>query len=262
MSIAGSARGINSSFNIQPDARAERPERGVIRTVKKQRIKGQEYSVPNQIEVPFLFNPSELSVAKTNTWNLPDEGKFSNTKTLEFGGGEPQTITLQLFFDTYELHDARQLNGRPNDVRNYTDKLLEMMQVQDGLGPNDGSGQKWPPQVQIEWGKIQQGWKFACYITSMTQKFLLFLPNGTPVRATVDLTLKNAEDGKLSPQNPTSGGQGNERTRMVLPGERLDWIAYQEYGDSTLWRLIADANGLNDLDLIVGMRLAIPPRAR
>jgi nucleoid-associated protein YgaU len=47
---------------------------------------------------------------------------------------------------------------------------------------------------------------------------------------------------------------------MVKPGERLDLIAHEEYGDSTLWRVIADANGLLSIrDLTVGQRLAIPP---
>ena len=235
----------------------QKPERGKLSTVPKQNIKGKNYT-PKKIEVPFLFNPTELTVAMTNTWNTPGSGKQQNNKTMEFGGGEPRTITLQLFFDTYELHDSKQLKGRAPDVREYTDKLMAMMRVQKGLGPN---GAEWPPQVQLEWGSLKKSWNFRCYITSMTQKFLMFAPDGTPVRATVDLTLKQADDGFLGPQNPTSGGTGSERTRLVQPGERLDWIAYEEYGDSTLWRIIADANGLlGTRNLTVGQRLAIPPR--
>ncbi len=235
----------------------QKPERGRLVTVTTQTIKGQD-NTPRRIEVPFLFNPTELSVVMTNTWNTPNSGKNSNNKTMEFGGGQPRTISLQLFFDTYELHDTSQWRGRAPDVREYTDKLMEMMKVQDNLGPDDA---KWPPQVQLEWGSLKKSWNFRCYITSMTQKFLMFAPDGTPVRATVELSLTQADDGFLGPQNPTSGGLGSERTRLVQPGERLDWIAYQEYGDSTLWRLIADANGLlSTRHLTVGQRLAIPPR--
>lgn len=240
----------------------KKPERGLIRTVDKQMIKGKEYTPTKKIEVPFLFNPAELTVSMTNDWKTPESNKHSGSKPLEFTGSQPRSISMQLFFDTYELHDQKQWRGRAPDVREYTDKLAELMQIQKGLGPkedNENSG--WPPQVLIEWGNLKKGWKFPCYITSMTQKFLLFTPDGTPVRATVDLTLKVADPGPLGAQNPTSGGLGSERTRLVSPGERLDWIAYQEYGDSTLWRLIADANGLQGLrDLPVGQRLAIPPR--
>ncbi len=241
----------------QVDKLYMKPERGKIVTVAKQTIKNQDYT-PQRIEVPFLFNPTELTVSMTNSWNTPDSGKNSNNKAMEFGGGQPRTITLDLFFDTYELHHNQQLTGRQRDVRQYTDRLMQMMKVQDQLGPPD---HKWPPQVQVEWGILKKGWNFRCYITSMTQKFLLFARDGTPVRATVNLTLQQADDDYLGPQNPTSGGVGSERTRLVQPGERLDWIAYQEYGDSTLWRLIADANGLfSTRDLTVGQRLAIPPR--
>jgi hypothetical protein len=235
-----------------------RPEKGIIRTVKEQKIKNRTYPVPKQIEVPFLFNPGEITVARQNDWKTPDSRKHSSSKSLEFGGGQPLQITLQLFFDTYEIHSPRQLQGRAPDVREYTDRLQEMMQPQDRLGPDKGG---WPPQVELVWGNLQRGWRFPCYITSMTQKFLLFTPDGVPVRATVDLTLKSDHTSTFPKQNPTSGGEGDERVRLVKPGERLDLIAYEEYGDSTLWRLIADANGLASLrDLRAGQRLAIPNR--
>jgi nucleoid-associated protein YgaU len=232
-----------------------KPEKGRIKTVDKQRIKERDYT-PKQIEVPFLFNPTELVVRKSNTFTPADSGKYSNVKPQEFGGGAPHEITVKLFFDTYELHDTKQLRGRHPDVREYTDKLIEMMQVQEELG--DGEA-KWPPQVVLEWGNLQRGWRIPSYIKSMTQTFLLFKPDGTPVRATVDLSMVAANDDRLTPQNPTSGGIGSERTRLVRPGDRLDWIAYEEYGDSTRWRVIADANGLQHVrDLVVGQRLAIP----
>ena len=47
----------------------------------------------------------------------------------------------------------------------------------------------------------------------------------------------------------------------VAEGDRLDWIAYQEYGEASEWRRIAEANHLADpLALRPGMTLAIPPR--
>lgn len=228
-------------------------ERGQLRTVTSQKVKKATLTPPT-IVVPFLFNPSELTLKKTNSFSTTKAGKTSNNKELEFGGGEPQEITLQLFFDTQELHESSQ---KPlNDVRQYTDLLLKMMQI-----PKEFQARKvsWPPQVELEWGTLKRGWHIPCYITSMTQKFLLFAPDGTPVRATVDLTLKVADDLHLPGQNPTSGGEGSERTRLVMPGDRLDLIAYQEYGDSSRWRAIADANGLIGVrDLTVGRRLAIP----
>jgi nucleoid-associated protein YgaU len=111
--------------------------------------------------------------------------------------------------------------------------------------------------VSFQWG----GLHFDAVITNMTQKFTLFLKDGTPVRTTVDISLEQLGDPEDHPrQNPTSGGGEANKTRTVQSGERIDLIAYQEYEDATQWRRIADANRLSDpLHLRPGQRLLIPP---
>lgn len=53
----------------------------------------------------------------------------------------------------------------------------------------------------------------------------------------------------------------NPGTRTVGAGETLQSIAKSAYGDSSLWYLIADANGLSgDRDLRVGQTLTVPSR--
>jgi nucleoid-associated protein YgaU len=69
------------------------------------------------------------------------------------------------------------------------------------------------------------------------------------------------EEGTYPAQNPTTGAGPNVRVWTVRPGDRLDWIAHKEYGDSTRWRPIAEANGIDDpIDLKSGQQLVIPPR--
>jgi nucleoid-associated protein YgaU len=98
-------------------------------------------------------------------------------------------------------------------------------------------------------------------ITTMTQKFTMFKQDGTPVRATVEVTFRQDRDPNAEvPQNPTSGGGDVERIWRVVAGQRLDTIAYEVYGDATKWRLIADRNRLVDpLRLRGGQHLSIPP---
>jgi YD repeat-containing protein len=53
----------------------------------------------------------------------------------------------------------------------------------------------------------------------------------------------------------------NPGTRTVEAGESLQSIAKSVYGDSSLWYLVADANGLtSDRDLRVGQTLTVPSR--
>ena len=197
--------------------------------------------------IKCMFNPKEYAFSKQNQWT---EGKTpaKNVPQLEFGGGKPATLQMQLFFDTYaERKDVREA---------YTDAIWELMQIDPDL--KDKKNQKGrPPTVRFQWGK---SWSFDAVFTSITQKFTLFLDNGTPVRAMLDVTFQQMKDAKqLRPQNPTSGGTGGERVWRVTVGDTLAFIAYKEYGDTTMWRLIADANKLAQVrDLAPGTLLLIP----
>ena len=123
-------------------------------------------------------------------------------------------------------------------------------------GGVDGKGQ--PPLCEFRWGKT---WSFKAVITSLSQKFTLFLSDGTPVRSTLNVTFQQAtEESKYPGQNPTTVTKPGYKTRRVKQGETLDWIAYDEYGDSTLWRFLADTNELeNPMKLEAGQLLAIAP---
>jgi len=197
--------------------------------------------------VECMFNPKEYSFSKTNTWN-PGETPSKNAPEMQFKGGQPATLTLQLFFDTYA-------SGK--DVRKeYTDALWGLMVIDPSLkDPKNEYGR--PPKVLFQWGR---NWAFEAVITSLKQQFTLFLNDGTPVRATVDVTFQQMRDtSQLAPQNPTSGGVGGERVWHVNAGDTLSWIAYREYGDATKWRLIADANRLTHVrELTPGTILVIP----
>jgi len=50
------------------------------------------------------------------------------------------------------------------------------------------------------------------------------------------------------------------KARTIYAGDRLDLIAWEEYGDCSKWRLIAKANELVDpLHLRSGQTLIVPP---
>jgi hypothetical protein len=217
-------------------------EKGSLETVEGEKL-----------TVKFKFNPKEYTVSKSNTWNTADANRGSDTPPLHFGGGQPKQLKVQLFFDTY-------VEG--TDVRpEYTEKLFKMMEINAKLP--EGSTNKTtgsPPKLKFSWGTV---WSFFCYLESLSVQYTLFLADGTPVRATADLGLKQAVDEKAQPgTNPTSGGEGGEHVWQVQPQDRLDLIAFHEYGDAKRWRVIAEANGIsNPLKIKPGQRLIIPPLA-
>lgn len=199
------------------------------------------------IQVDCAFNPFEYSVSKSNSF-AEDPRNNANGPQATFVKAGPQTLTLDLTFDTYESGE---------DVSRTTNKLWKMMQPRSNiLSMITSSSKVPPPMVAFEWGVF----RFAAHITSMTQKFTLFLHDGTPVRAKVNITFTQYVDTEDYPnQNPTSGGGPAERSRQVIAGDRLDTIAYEVYGTATKWRLIAEHNHINDpLHLRSGTILALP----
>ncbi len=201
------------------------------------------------------FNPETLTISKGVKW-CSDSLKGVDAPTLTFETGQSGTYSMTLHFDSTGM--ARM--GVP--VTKYTSKLLNAMKINPkNKGANavgkDGKKKGRPPYVTFHWGNIHS---FKAVIESLSIKYTFFSPTGTPLRATVDLTLKQAEpDDKWWKQNPTSGTPNPQELHTVQPGETLDRIAAQHFGDSKRWRAIATANRILDpMRLRPGSVLTIP----
>ncbi|HKP52221.1 MAG TPA: LysM peptidoglycan-binding domain-containing protein [Chloroflexia bacterium] len=200
--------------------------------------------------VECYFNPKEYSFKKTNGWT-PGKSNVGSTMTPpKFTGGQPITLDMELFFDSYE-------DKGDKDVRTKTNGLWELMKTTETKKDGDTKLSE-PPHVEFRWGEF---WSFKAVITSIQQKFTLFLRDGTPVRSTVQISFLQAEEtGKYPGQNPTSGGREGYAVHIVKEGESIDWIAFAQYGSSNAWRHLATANGLDEPDrLRPGQRLLIVP---
>jgi nucleoid-associated protein YgaU len=189
--------------------------------------------------IPCMFRPAQLRLSKGSSW--AERGSDLNNVPLpSFSGGQAATLALDLLFDTVEVG---------TDVRQHTDKLLKL--------PLKLAADKQPPLCRFVWGKMTS---FLAYVPSVNVTLNMFLGNGMPVRAEAQLTLKQYQDETLfKAQNPTSRSEAR-KTWIVREGERLDWIAYQEYGDAGQWRHIAQVNNLPDpLALRPGQILKLTP---
>ena len=195
--------------------------------------------------IKVMFRPKELNISKQNNWQASNSPK-TNAPKFEFKGGGAETLKLQLFFDTYiDKEDVRE---------KYTTAIYRLMRI-DEESRDKKTKKGRPPTVRFQWGKTVG---FNAVITNISQRFSLFLPDGTPVRAVLDVSFQEVEED-YKKQNPTSGGVGGERHWLVKVGDTLAFIAFNEYGDSNQWRLIADANGLTQVRrLLPGKMLMIP----
>jgi len=208
-------------------------------------------------KIPCLFNPTELQLTLSNRWGAESDGDTSRSeavpgkgvRTLTFGGSDNGTLDLSLFFDTTAEGVA---------VTTYTSQIVDLMDIDpDVPGTNKKVRRGRPPTVVFGWGSMTS---FPAVIERLTLKFTYFSSKGMPLRASMQLSLKQYSEARAyGPQNPTSGTPLPHRVHRVSPGETLDRISAQYYGDATKWRLLATVNGVTDpLAIRPGSLLAVP----
>lgn len=98
-----------------------------------------------------------------------------------------------------------------------------------------------PRLVQFSWGTFN----FKGYLTSCSQTYTMFLPNGTPVREKMDITIKGEEVAYLQ-KTSMLPFESPDRTkqRTLVEGDQLWMMAYDEYSDPSMWKVIAKENGI------------------
>jgi hypothetical protein len=203
--------------------------------------------------IDCYFNPTEYSISKSNEWTY-EKVTGTSLPPAQFSGGNPRQMELSL------LLDQTLFKGKMT-VQAATDALFKMMEVP--AGKSGGGTTAVPPFITFQWGSVV-GFKAVC--TSLTVAFKLFKPTGEPLRADVKMTLKQAEtastkssNGANKGQNPTTRANAGFGVHTVRDGDTLPSIAYQTYGDATRWRVIAEANGVdNPMHLRRGTPLSLP----
>lgn len=196
---------------------------------------GKELSDDKNI-VTVMFNPSEYTVL--------NEVKYLKTDhNIQFKNFEMPEFKVSLFYDTYETG---------TDVREETKKIISLMEPTVA-----GVKTMRPPVCVFVWGLF----KYRGVISSVQQRYTMFMPNGIPVRALLDVTFMSRElDKKIE---DWQGLNACRKLWTVKSGDRLDLIAGEALKDPRQWRRIAEANRIvNPVDFPgkedIGRTLVIP----
>jgi len=198
--------------------------------------------------IAVMFNPEEYSVSRENTFAQIAVPGLS-APIIQFSHGNQQSLEMELFLDSYEAHrqGSRQITGAGEDVRKHVRKITDLMNIQSATHA--------PPVLLFTWGSLS----FTCVLSRATQKFIMFLPDGTPVRARVQVTFSQFNNAELEAKEVKRETADYSKFHIVRPGEKISAIAADAYGEPRLWRAIALRNGLEDpRSLPAGQRLLIP----
>jgi nucleoid-associated protein YgaU len=196
--------------------------------------------------IPVQFNPPEYTIGKAaQIAEIAIPG--IDAPILQFVRGQTRTLALELFFDTTRLGSTA---TRAVDVRLLTDPVAQLGRIQPRIHA--------PPRITFIWGL---GLSFRAIVDNVQQKFTLFNPAGIPVRATLTVGFKEYKTLEEQLKELNLQSADHTKLRVVRARDTLARIAFEEYGDAAMWRVIADRNRdqLTDLRrLRPGMRLAIP----
>ena len=213
---------------------------------------GEQYNRLRNEAISVQFNPESYSVSKSVNWGPPENssGQGANTQrqvnapTVEFKGGGSRQLTLELFFDVTE-------EDNEEDVRQETNKIVSLTRIE--------RDEAHPRVCEVSWGEAPVGsdFPFIGVITSLTQNFTLFKGNGKPLRANLSVTFLEF----LAPLADKRQTDPELTTRIIKRGDTLSSIAAKVYSNPKLWRIIAQANQLDDprnLEMQIGRTLTIP----
>jgi nucleoid-associated protein YgaU len=199
-------------------------------------------------KTPVMFNPEEYTVNRDNNFAQTAVPGLS-APLIQFVHGNMQTLEMELFVDSYEAHrdGSRVLNQAGDDVRILAAQVTDLMNID----PTTHA----PPVLLFTWGTLS----FTCVLARASQRFIMFLPTGIPVRARIQVTFNEFRNVDLEAKEIKRETADFSKFYVVAQGETLSAIAARTYGNPALWRPIALRNQIDTpRALTIGTRLLIP----
>ena len=189
-------------------------------------------------DIEVLFNPKEYVIEKKTPWS--EINVFGlDSPPVQFTMGERKRLSMELFFDTSE---------EKTDVREYTSKLEELQLV--------NAQEHRPPILRFSWGSLS----FDCVLEDSVQRYTLFVNDGTPLRAICKVVFKEYATAATQLSNTRRESADHTKRMALREGETLSSLAAREYNDSSKWRVIADANNIDDPENVAaGTIVELPP---
>lgn len=198
-------------------------------------------------EIPVLFNPAEYNLTAAANYSEKSVPGLDGPIT-QFISGAAYSLSMTLMFDTYETSPAQAGANvaaksstdpvKPTDVSLLTREITKLTTIDGTLHA--------PPLVQFIWGSLS----FKGVITQVNQSYTMFMEDGMPVRAKLDVTFQSVLD--VATSKKASPFESPDRTKCLTieQGMQIWNLAWQEYGDPEMWRVIAKANGIMNPRLV------------
>lgn len=211
-------------------------------TDKKFTAKAGEYTV--------TINPASYSHVY--------EIQYNDVQAQGSPGGSPvynrtpsDTVTFQLVFDGTGVVPSVLPGVVPFMADGITKQIADFKALVFSYNGNIHS----PNYLVLSWGTLL----FRCRLQTFKVNYTLFKPDGTPLRARVDVTAKGFNDEAEIALRANKSSPDLSHMLTVKAGDTLPLMCYRIYGSSTPYIKVAAVNNLADFrDLHPGQQLLFP----
>jgi len=205
------------------------------------KYEGSQANFSGGTVIEICFNPSEYTLDKSNTFSEATIPGL-DSPIIQFSSGQAQTLSLELLLDTYTYEKGEDIRTK------YIEKLEKLVEI-------DGKFHA-PPPCKVLWSSLE----FVGVLEKMTKKYVLFKDNGTPVRARVNLSFKEYKPVEIQLKQSPRSSPDKYKKYVMIEGDSLWHLAYKAYGKAAYWRVIAEANAIDDPLLVeAGTEIRLPP---
>lgn len=199
------------------------------------------------------FNPQELKLDEKAIWKPSGEHQ-ADKPLLTYEKGQPSTLTMELVVDSTD-DGSNCYNSHVKKLRAFLSSTVEKTDAQ-------GNEVKRPPFLRFTWG----GFTFDCVLETLGVQFMMFKPDGTPIRAKVTVGLKERKRGNmggsangkvtLSAMGSMFSSADNVQTTTVQDGDTMSSVSQRSNADM---RDMANANNVDDpMNPPVGQQMVVP----
>lgn len=207
---------------------------------------GDEFTLPVNPET-YSENYKVEYDAKQGQGNQGTNPRFKSSAPLE--------RKLEFIIDgTKTIEGYRYPVGPGNqeivDVRNQIEQLLNTVYKMNGEIHK-------PNYLKIVW---DEEFTFDCILTNLDINYVLFKPNGNPLRAKVSTTFLSYKEAERRAREEDKRSPDLTSIRRVNIADSLPLTTYELYGDARLYLQVAFANELTSIRNIDPQReLVFPP---
>jgi Contractile injection system tube protein len=229
--------------------------------------------------IPCMLNPESVVLRRSSgvrplrgVGGLAGAHALADDPLLQTGGGTTELL-VDLLFDTSLIEAPVPEGAQPvNDVRTLTLPLWRLTEHSEAAQSGAGI-------VRFVWGKT---WNVRAVIAAIAERLEYFDGDGAPGRSWLRMRMLRVDEPRPQqqpeiaaplarpgaepqvievppPATPEGAPDAGTESTPLQP-QRLDEVAYQYYGDSAMWKLVAAANGIIDpFHIPAGFTLRLPP---